>query len=267
MTTIGLVAGAGRLPAIFAGIARKRGDRVVGIGLKGVTDEALEKSVDKLVWVDLSAIQKTIFSLLADRIKKVVLLGKLGKDFFFNRDAELDADTRRVIEKIGDRRDYSMLNEAAKFLGKFGIEIMDPTSYMQEFVPQKGRITGREPSKEEALDLAYAQEVAKSLASFDIGQAVAVKNRTVIAIESVEGTDETIRRAGLYSGKGFVVAKSARAQQEMRFDVPLVGLETVQALAAAGGTALSLESGRTFLIDREEIVKLADSKNLAIVVV
>jgi DUF1009 family protein len=267
MTTIGIVAGGGRLPAIFAEIARKKGDRVIGIGLKGVTDEALERSVDKLVWVDLSAIQKTVFSLIADRIKKVVLLGKLGKDFFFTREAELDADTRRVIEKIGDRKDYSMLTEAAKFLGKFGIEIIDPTSYMQEFVSQKGCITKRAPSKEESDDLSYAGDVAKKLAELDIGQAVAVKNRTVIAAESVEGTDETIRRAGLYSKKGFVVAKAARASQDMRFDVPLVGLETVQALVAAGGTALSLESGKTFLIDKEEIIKLADLKNIAIVIV
>jgi DUF1009 family protein len=113
----------------------------------------------------------------------------------------------------------------------------------------------------------YACQVAKDMARFDIGQTVAVKQKTVIAIESVEGTDATIARAGNFSRKGFVVAKAARPDQDMRFDVPLVGLETVEALAAAGGTALALESGKTFLIDRAAVVSFADSRNLAIVIV
>jgi DUF1009 family protein len=267
VTTIGVVAGSGRLPAIFADVARSQGDRVIGIGLKGVTDESFASRVDKMVWVDLGAIQKTVFSLLTDRIKKMVLLGKLGKDFFFNRETELDQDTRRIIEKVGDRKDYSMLGEAERFLGKFGIEILDPTEYMRDLIPAKGVITKRAPSEEESGDISCALEVARSMAGLDIGQTVAVRNRTVIAIEAVEGTDETIRRAGRYSNKGFVAAKVARPKQDMRFDVPLVGLETVTALAESGATAFALESGRMFLIDREEIVKLADSKDLAIAVV
>ena len=268
MANIGLVAGAGKLPELFAGLARKKGDRVIGIGLKGVTDGGFEKHVDKLVWVDLGAVQKTIFSLMTDRINKIVLLGKLKKDLFFRGDVALDRDAELMLGKLNnDRKDYSLLTEAAKFLGKFGIEIMDPTPYMQEFIPQKGVLTKRGLTDNEREDMDYACQVAKELARFDIGQTVAVKQKTVIAIEAVEGTDDTIARAGKFSKKGFVVAKAARPEQDMRFDVPLIGLETVEALAAAGGTAIALESGKTFLIDRAAVVSFADSHDLAIVIV
>lgn len=266
MATIGLVAGAGRLPEIFADLAKERGDRVIGIGLKGVTEAGIEKHVDKLVWVDLGAVQKTIFSLMTDRISKIVLLGKLKKDLFFRGDAKLDRDTELMLGKLNDRKDYSLLGEASKFLGKFGIEIMDPTPYMKGLIPEEGLLTKRDLSVPEREDIDYAREIAKELARLDIGQTVAVRQKTVIALESVEGTDETIARAGKYSKQGFVVAKAARPDQDMRFDVPLVGIETIEALAAAGGTALALESGKTFLIDRDAVVKFADSRNLSIII-
>lgn len=267
MATIGIVAGAGKLPAIFSDEARKRGDKVIGIGLKGVTEEDLGAHVDKLIWIELGAIQKTVFSIVAERIKKIALLGKLRKDFFFKREAELDQDTRRILDKLNDKKDYSMLNEAAKFLKPFGIEIMDPTLYMQPFIPDKGVLTKRSPTADELADIEYGRGIANTLAGFDIGQTVIVKSKTVVALEAVEGTDETIKRAGQYARKGFVVVKSARPQQDMRFDVPLVGLETVEAIVKSGGTALALEAGRTFLIDRPEIIKLADSANLAITII
>jgi DUF1009 family protein len=266
VATIGLVAGAGKLPEIFAGLAKLRGDRVIGIGLKGVTEPGLGKHVDKLVWVDLGAVQKTVFSLVADRINRIVLLGKLKKDLFFSGDTELDADTRRMLGKLNDRKDYSLLAEASKFLGKFGIEIMDPTPYLKEFIPEKGQLTKRPLESREKEDADCAMETARQLARLDIGQTAAVKHGTVIALESVEGTDETIARAGRFSKDGFVVAKAARPMQDMRFDVPLVGLETVEALASAGGTALALESGKTFLIDRDAVVRFADDRGLAIVI-
>ena len=267
MAKIGIVGGSGRLPIIFSDAARKKGEKVVGIGLKGLTDPALESHVDKFIWIDLGAVQKTIFVVVAERIKKIALLGKLNKDLFFKNNKELDADAKTFAGKLSDMKDYSMLNKAADFLGKFGIQIMDPTLYLQDLLPQKGVMTGRKPSEAESADIEYARSIALELARLDIGQTVAVKSKTVIALEAMEGTDETIARAGGLSKQGFVVVKVARPDQDMRFDVPLVGLETVETLSRAGGTALALEAGRTFLIDREAIVKFADEKNLSIVVV
>ena len=267
MAKIGVVAGSGRLPVIFSDAARQKGDKVVGIGLKGLTDPALESRVDKFIWIDLGAVQKTILAVVAERISKITLLGKIRKDMFFGNNEGLDADAKTFAGRLTDMKDYSMLNKAASFLNKFGIEIIDPTPYLSSLIPQRGVLTRRPPTGQESDDIAYARKVAGELARLDIGQAVAVRNKTVIALEAAEGTDETIARAGSISKKGFVVAKVARPDQDMRFDVPLVGLETVQALEKAGGTALALESGRTFLMDREEIIKLADDNNISIIIV
>lgn len=266
MARVGIVGGSGKLPIIFADAARQKGDQVVGIGLRGLTDPALEGHVDKFIWIDLGAVQKTIFAVVAERIGRIALLGKINKDLFLKNDRKLDADAKTFTGKLSDMKDYSMLKKAADFLGKFGIQIMDPTPYLQELLPRKGVLTKRTPSEAEAEDIEYARSVAGELARLDIGQTVAVKNKAVIALEAMEGTDETIARAGGLSRQGFVVAKVARPDQDMRFDVPLVGLETVEALARAGGTALALEAGRTFLIDRDEIVRFADSRNLSITI-
>lgn len=267
MANIGVVAGAGKLPIIFADTARALGEKVIGIGIKGITSNEIEGHVDKFVWFELGAMQKMIFALLANRINKIVLLGKLKKDLFFENAEGFDEDTSKMLEKLSDNRDYSILNKAAELLAKFGIEVIDPTSYLKDLMPAKGVITGRSPTKEETGDIEYAKTVALKLASLDIGQTVAVKNKTVIALEAVEGTDEAIVRAGRLSKRGFVVAKVARPNQDMRFDIPLVGLETVEAIINSGGTALAIESDKTFLIDREAIIKLADEKGLSIIVI
>jgi len=267
MAAIGLVAGAGKLPMIFADIARKRGEKVIGIGLKGLTPHELESHVDKFIWFELAALQKMIFAAVTNRITKVVLLGKLKKELFLNNPEGFDEDTRKMVSKLTDKKDYTILNKVSDTLKKFGIEILDPTPYLKELMPKKGLLTARLLSQDESADIEYAGAIARELAGRDIGQAVAVKNKTVIAMEAVEGTDEMIVRAGVLSKKGFVVAKVARPEQDMRFDIPLVGLETVEAIINAGGTALAIESDKTLLIDKDEIIKLADEKGLAIVIV
>lgn len=267
MANIGIVAGAGKLPIIFADIAKQRGDKVIGIGIKGITSTEIDGHVDKFIWFELGAFQKMLFTLLSNRINKVVMLGKIRKDLFFRNAEGFDDDTKAILGKLSDNRDYSILNKASELMGKFGVEVMDPTSYLRDLMPSRGIITKRPPTKEESVDIDYAKAVASELARLDIGQTVIVKNKTVIAIEAIEGTDEAIARAGNLSKRGFVVVKAARPNQDMRFDIPLVGLETVEAIIKAGGTALAIEADKTFLIDREDIVTLADGKGLSIIVV
>ena len=267
MANIGIVAGAGRLPIIFAEAAKARGDKAIGIGIKGITSTEIESHVDKFVWFELGAFQKMIFALVSNRINKIVLLGKLRKDLFFRNAEGFDEDTKKILSKLNDNKDYSILNKAAELLGKFGIEVIDPTPYLKEYVPSEGVITRRPLSKEESVDIDYARKIVGELARLDIGQTVIVKNKTVIAIEAIEGTDEAIARAGVLSKRGFVVVKAARPHQDMRFDIPLVGLETIEAIIKSGGTALAIEANKTLLIDRKEILELADEKGLAITVV
>ena len=267
MSRIGLVAGYGKLPAVFARSAKARGESLVGFGIRGLTDEGIVPYVDKMHWLEWGGLQKAIMFAMLDRVKRVVMLGKIDKSLAFAKDEALDADARKILSGKGGKKDYSILREVEGLLKKIGISIIDPTPYLEELVPRAGTLTRREPSESEWADIRYGRDIARALAGYDIGQTLAVKDKTIIAIEAVEGTDETIKRAGAMGTGGFSVVKMARPHQDMRFDVPLIGLGTLQAVINAKGTALSLEAGKTYLTEREEMVKLADENGVAVVVI
>ncbi len=267
MARIGLVAGEGKLPIVFARVAKQKGDTVIAFGLKGITSPDLDKHVDKLHWVPWGSLQKAALLLVTERIKKIIMLGKIKKDVLFNSEESLDANAKLIFDKIKDKKDYAVLNGINSFLKKFGVEIIDSTTYLRELIPSRGTITRREPSGEEWDDINYGVRIAKSLSGFDIGQTIVVKEKTVIAVEAMEGTDETIARSGSLKVNGFVVVKVARPDQDMRFDVPLVGLETIHTLANSGGKALALEAGKTLLMDREAVIRFADEKDISIVII
>lgn len=267
MERIGLLAGEGALPMIFSRVAKEKGDTVIAFGLKGVTAPELETHVHKMHWLDWGSLQKALLLLATERIKKVIMLGKLKKEVFFKNDKNLDTAAKKILEKLRDKKDYSIFNEVSKLLGSLGVEVMDSTTYLKELIPQKSTLTKREPIKDEWEDIDYGRNVAKELSRFDIGQTVAVKDKTIIALEAMEGTDATILRAGSLVSGGFAVVKVARPDQDMRFDVPLVGLDTLKWLIKAGGKVLALEEKKTLLIDRGKVVKLADEKDISIVII
>lgn len=267
MARIGLVAGYGKLPIIFAKVARDKGDAVIAFGLKGITDAGLESYVDKLHWLEWGSFQKALMLLVKEGIRKLILLGKVKKEIFFKNDEGLDAEAKKILQNLKDRKDYSILNGVAKILSKVGIEVIDSTTYLEDLIPSKGTLTKRGPSEDEWKDVRYGREVAAELSRFDIGQTVVIKDKTVIALEAVEGTDETISRAGSLVKGDFVVVKVARPDQDMRFDVPLVGPDTLKALIKAGGKVLALEEKKTLLIDKDELVKRADENGISIVVI
>lgn len=267
MGKIGLVAGHGKLPLYYARAAKAKGETLIGFGIKGLTDDALASCVDKMHWLAWGNLQKAILLAVMDGVRNVVLLGKIDKSLAFGRDEAMDEDAKKVLSGRGGKKDYGILKEVEGLLRKIGISVIDPTPYLGELIPRPGTLTRRAPDEKEWADINYGKDLARSMAGFDVGQTVAVKDKTVIAVEAVEGTDETVRRAGALIDGGFVVVKMARPDQDMRFDVPLVGLDTVKALIAAKGKALALEAGKMFLTDREEIVGTADDNGIAIVVV
>jgi len=267
MARIGLVAGEGKLPIVFSNVAKEKGDTVIAFGLKGVTDESLAGHVDKMHWLEWGSLKKGLMLLALERVGNIIMLGKLKKEIFFKDAEKLDGDAKKILNKIGDKKDYALLNEAAKFLSKIGVKIIDSTTYLKDLIPQKGILTKRRPSGSESEDIEYGRTVAKSLSGFDIGQTLVVKDKTVIAVEAMEGTDDTISRAGHLVRDGFVVVKVARPDQDMRFDVPLVGIDTIKALIGAGGSILALESDKTLLMDKEEVVRLADENGISIVII
>lgn len=267
MARIGLVAGEGRLPIVFARMAKDKGDTVIAIGVKGMTDPSLERYVHKLHWLEWGNWKKGLLLCVSERIGNIIMLGKLKKDKFFKDRDQLDDEAKRILDKLGDKKDSSIFNEASKYLSKIGVKIIDSTTYMNSLIPRKGTLTKREPVKSEWADIEYGRTIAMELSRFDIGQTLAIKDKTVIALEAVEGTDETISRAGRLTDSGFVAVKMARPDQDMRFDVPLVGPETLQRLIEAGGTALAMESDKTLLMDKDEVISLADRNNISIVII
>ncbi|OGW85849.1 MAG: hypothetical protein A2987_04980 [Omnitrophica bacterium RIFCSPLOWO2_01_FULL_45_10] len=272
MSRIGLVAGSGKLPLVFSKIAKEKGDTVIAFGIKGITEEGIEECVDKIHWLKWGELQKAVILLAVEKIRKIILLGKVKKEIFFSDPAKgggtgLDETAKNLLNKIGDKKDYSILNEITRVLAKVGIEVMDVTAYLKEIIPTKGILTRKTPTEKEWEDINYGHSVGKGLSGFDIGQTVAVKDKIVIALEAMEGTDETLARAGRLVNGGFAAVKVARPEQDMRFDVPLVGLDTLNTLAKARGSVLAVEGGKTLLLDKEEIIKLADEKGIAVVVI
>jgi DUF1009 family protein len=264
---IGLVAGYGKITALFADAAKKRGDTVIAVALEGVTRKDLADHVDEIKWFKWGEFHKALMFAMARGIRNVVLLGKIKKEVFFEGDASLDDGMRKMLKTSGDRKDLTILTNIANILSKFGINIIDPTEYLKDLIPDKCVLTKRQPSKDELADIEYGKDIARQLAGLEIGQMVAVKDKAIIAIEAVEGTDEAIKRAGQLSKVGFTVVKMARPKQDMRFDVPLIGLDTLKGLIAAGGTCIALEGGKTLLIDKDEMITLADQNNISIAIV
>lgn len=267
MAKIGLVAGYGNLPVIFARNAKARGDIVIGLGIKGLTDDDLAGNVEKMHWFEWGDLKKAMLVVAMEGIRQIVLLGKIKKGLAFDKNADLDDAAKKVLSATGGKKDYAILQEVERLLKKVGILIIDPTPYLEELIPKTGVITRRAPGDKESEDIDYGKGIARSMAGSDIGQAIAVKDKTVIAVEAVEGTDEMIRRAGSLIGGDFVVVKVARPEQDMRFDVPLVGPDTIRAMIDAKAKALALESNKTFLADREEVIALADQNDIAITII
>lgn len=267
MARIGLVAGEGKLPMIFSRFAKEKGDTVIAFGLKGVTAPELAECVDRMHWLDWGALEKALLLLVTERIKKVIMLGKIKKDILFKDDKGLDTKAKKIMDKLADKKDYAILNEVGSLLKKMGVEVIDSTTYLKELIPTKGTLTKREPTESEWADINYGCDVAKKMSGFDIGQTMVVKDKTVIAVEAMEGTDEAIARSKPLIKGGFVVVKVARPDQDMRFDVPLVGLDTLRALIDSGGKVLALEEKKTLLIDREELIKLADENDISVVII
>jgi Uncharacterized protein conserved in bacteria len=267
MARIGLVAGQGELPLIFARKAKEKGDTVIALGLKGSTSEELEKYVEKIYWFEWGDLKKAMLVAVTQRLRRIALLGKINKEIVFKDSGNLDAESKKIMSSSGGKKDYNILKGVANLVKTVGIEIIDPTPYLEELIPEKGVLTKRAPTKEEELDIEYGRKVASELARFDIGQTVIVKEKTVIALEAVEGTDETIRRAGKLVDGGFTVVKMARPDQDARFDVPLVGPRTIQTIVESKGKVLALEQKKTFLMNREEAIKIANDSGLSIIVI
>lgn len=261
----GLIAGTGRFPLLFAQSAKSKGIKVVAIAHKGQTSPEIESLADKTYWIKVGQLGKLIRLLKDEGIKDVALVGGITKTIMFSEVAP-DLRALSLIAKMRTLNDDALLRAVAGEIEKEGITIHNSTIFLTDLLSPSGCLTRRQPNKNEAQDIAFGWEIAKEIGRLDIGQTVVVKDRVVLAVEAIEGTDEAIRRAGaLGKGKGLVVIKVSKPQQDLRFDLPAIGPNTITTMKEAGARVLAIETGKTLLIDKEELIKAANQAGITIV--
>ena len=264
MEGIGLIAGDGNFPIILSNGLRKKGKKVIAVGLENITSPALENSVESLHWIKVGQLGRLIKIFKKEGINRVVMAGKVSKTFMF-KDIRPDLRAISLYLKLKDRKDDTLLLGIVSELEKEGMKVEEPTRYVPHLLAEKGVITKRKPKKKELKDIEFGWPIAKEMGRLDIGQTVVVKERAVLAVEAIEGTDAAIRRAGELGRGGIVVIKVAKPKQDMRFDAPVIGLNTIRTLKEAKAAALCVEAGKTILLEKEDMIKLADKEKICII--
>ena len=267
MIKIGLIAGSGRFPILFARQAKKEGVEVIAIAVKGDTSYQLGRMVRKITWLNISEFDR-IFAVFKDeKIDKAVMAGQINPRRLFNKNNEFGPALEELLGKIRDKKADTIFSAIAEKLKERGIELISSLTFLSEYLPQKSVLTRRAPSEQEWQDVYFGLDMAKKIAGLDIGQTVVIKQKAVLAVEALEGTDVTLLRGGLIGKGGACAVKVSKPQQDMRFDVPVVGLKTIRSLIKAGISCLAIEAGKTVFLDKEESVRIADKKGIAIAAV
>ena len=272
----GLIAGNGRFPFMVVEGARRAGAALSVAAIREETDPALEREVERLTWVGIGQLGKMIRFFKGEGVEKAIMAGQVKHVQIFSR-AVPDARMLKMLLKLPRRNTNSLIGAVAAELQSEGIDLIDSTYFLQDHLPRVGNLTNRKPNAAERADVEYGLEIARELANLDLGQTIVVRGKACVAIEAMEGTDETIRRAGelLRGGKkrlrltsgALTVLKLSKPDQDMRFDVPVVGIPTIETMIAAGATCLCISAGKTLMFDRDELIALANKNKLAIVAV
>jgi DUF1009 family protein len=260
----GLIAGNGRFPFLVLEGARSQGIEMAVIALKEEASPDLEQVAKRLHWVSLGELSKAIELMQREGVKRAVMAGQVKHNKIFSA-IRPDWKLAKLLFSLPRKNTDSLISAVAKVLEDEGIQLVDSTLFLKPLLPEAGVLTQRRPNEHEAADMEYGLEVARRLAGMDIGQTVVIADRACVAVEAMEGTDETIARAARFAnGRPLVVVKVSKPQQDMRFDVPVIGLPTVKSMGEAGATALAIDASRTLLFDRNRLIETADAAGIAI---
>ncbi|OGR12078.1 MAG: hypothetical protein A2277_01330 [Desulfobacterales bacterium RIFOXYA12_FULL_46_15] len=261
---IGLIAGGGQFPLLFSQKANEKGYKVFAAGFNTETDPLLSDHVEELQWFYLGQVTKLIRYFKHQGISQAVMLGSIKKNNIF-KDIRPDFKALSFIAKTALTHDDSILTSFADLLLKEGIKILPSTFLLPELICPRGCWTKRKPNKAEHKDIIEGWRLAKEIGKLDIGQCLVMANGTVLAIEAIEGTDSAIKRGGLLSrNSGCIVVKLSKPFQDLRFDLPSSGSQTIRTMHEAGATVLVLEAGKSISFDREEMISLADQYHISI---
>jgi DUF1009 family protein len=264
MRKLGLIAGNGKFPLIFAAQAKREGVSLVTVAHRGETPGEIEQVADGVTWVYVGELGKIIRTFQRQGVKEAVMAGGIKKVKLFSN-FRPDLRGAAFLARVKSREDDRLLRGVADELEKDGIRVIESTIFLSQMVPAEGALTRRAPSAEQWEDIRLGFETAKEAGRLGIGQCVVVKHRVILSVEAAEGTDAAIRRGGELGRGGFVVVKVSKPQQDLRFDVPAVGLETIRMLRELKGAVLAVEAGKTILLEKDELLREADRGGIVVV--
>ncbi|MFH1338965.1 MAG: UDP-2,3-diacylglucosamine diphosphatase LpxI [Candidatus Omnitrophota bacterium] len=267
MPRIGLIAGNRKFPLLFAGQARKKSYSVVAVAIKGETHPGLSNLVEKIYWLGLRDFSKVFDIFKDENITEVAMVGQINPRQLFRPQIRNSPELKPLLDSLRDKRADTIFGAIAKKLEEHGIKVLDSTFLLDEFLPKKGVLTRMQPAFHQWEDIYLGLSIAKEIAYLDIGQTVATKDKAIVAIEALEGTDNLIRRSGGITRSGVIIIKVSKPAQDMRFDVPVVGLNTVKNLIRARAAGLAIEARKTLFIDQDQALKLAERYGVFIVAV
>ena len=266
---IGLIAGNGRFPFLALDAARSLGHEVTVVAIREEADPEIEAAATSVPgaevhWVSLGQLGRCISTLKDAGVSRALMAGQVKHTKLFSG-VMPDLTLLSVLSRLRTRNTDALISAVADVLEEHGIELVDSTSFLQPLLADAGVLTGRAPTPDEAADLEFGYAMADAIAQLDIGQTIVVKDRAVVAVEAMEGTDEVITRAGRLAGAGTRVVKVAKPQQDMRFDVPVVGVATIRTMETVGATVLSVDAGRALVLDGDVVFRSADEAGIAVV--
>ncbi|MEO2069571.1 MAG: UDP-2,3-diacylglucosamine diphosphatase LpxI [Desulfurobacteriaceae bacterium] len=259
---LGLLAGSGELPLEFLKSAKSKGHEAITFALAGITSPEVERLSYKVIWIKPFKLGKFLKELSKEKVEEIAILGKVEHKNALSITG-LDLKGISFLFSLKEKKPETILRGIIKEIEKEGVKVIDPTPYLSHLLCEKGVIFGK-LTQDLAEEAEFGMKVAKEIASLDIGQTVVIKDKAVIAVEGVEGTDKCIERGAELAGKDFIVCKAARKKQDMRIDVPTVGEKTVELVGKLGGKAIFFEAGKTYFLNKEKIKILAKKYNLVI---
>ncbi len=264
---LALIAGMGSLPVAVAEEARRMGYYVVGIALQPPADESLKPVADEFHKVRIGSFGGLLSLLKKLSVREAVMAGKIPKKLLYESKKNLipDLQAMKLLFSLKNRADDTIMLAVVKELEKKGIKILETTTFTKNLLVPEGILTRKKPTKDDMEDIEFGWEIAKKIGGLDIGQTVVVKDRAVMAVEAIEGTDEAIKRGGELARKDAVIVKVSKPRQDMRFDVPAVGIETLRSMKKSGAKVLALEASKCIIVEKDTFLDEADKAGIVVV--
>ncbi len=262
-SSLGLIAGNGIYPQLVARAARARGvSRIAAVCFKGETDPALEALVDEYVWLRVGQLSKMLRYFQDQKISRAMMVGQIAPSNLFNLRPDLKA--LLLLAQLKERNAETIFGGLCGEMAKVGVTVLPATTYLEEDLAPEGLIAGPAPSRKQLMDIELGYKIAKEVSRMDVGQTVVVKNGTILAVEAFEGTDAALRRGGSLGKGGAVAVKVTKPNQDMRFDVPVVGLRTLDSAGESDICIIAVEAGKTLLLEKEAVCKQAQLRRITL---